>query len=270
MNSRRKKMILTPTKSPQDWKALLADPEKYWRRGDSAMSLAYCWEKANGFPERIQKALSTAPELGTLEPLLAIPEHKVNLPGGRGASQNDLFVLARSPDKLACIMVEVSEPFGPLVSDWHVNPSPGREKMLEFLCQTIGLDLEQVQDVCFQLLHRTASAIIEAKRYHANYALMLVHSFSSTQEWFEDYWDFASLYGVEGKPGQVTKAANLDGVDFYLGWVSDAGDYGEPSAAEGWVTARKCACCGHHEIGIETDEGEFVPVRLGTKVKVNP
>ena len=108
------------TKSPQDWKALLADPVKHWRRGYSAMSLAYCWEKANGFPQQVQKALSAVPELGTLEPLLAIPEHKVDIPGGRAASQNDLFVLARSPKGLVCIMVEgkVSEPFGPLVSEW--------------------------------------------------------------------------------------------------------------------------------------------------------
>jgi hypothetical protein len=267
---RRENVILIPTKSAQDWKVLLADPEKHWRRGYSAMSLAYCWEKANGFPKRIQKALSSVPELGTLEPLLAIPEHKVNLPGGRAASQNDLFVLARSPERLACIMIEgkVSEPFGPLVSEWYVDPSSGKVKRLEFLCQILGLTLDQVQDVRYQLLHRTASAIIEAKRYHARYAVMLVHSFSSSQEWLGDYRKFASLHGVDAKPGKVAKAAKLDGVELYLGWVSDTEDYGEPDPTEGTVAARKCAYCGHHEIGIETDEGEFVPVRPGTNVKV--
>ena len=32
--------ILTPTTSPLDWKALLADPEKHWRSDYSAMSAA--------------------------------------------------------------------------------------------------------------------------------------------------------------------------------------------------------------------------------------
>jgi hypothetical protein len=135
------------------------------------MPLAYCWENADGFPEQIQKALSTVPELGTLEPLLAIPEHKVNLPGGRTASQNDLFVLARSPEKLACIMVEgkVNEPFGALVSEWYVDPLPGKVKRLGFLYKTLGLTVEQIQDVRYQLLHRSASATIEANRYHVRY-----------------------------------------------------------------------------------------------------
>jgi hypothetical protein len=97
---------------------------------------------------------------------------------------------------------------------------------------------------------------------------MLVHSFSSSQEWLGDYRKFASLHGVDAKPGKVAKAAKLDGVELYLGWVSDTEDYGEPDPTEGTVAARKCAYCGHHEIGIETDEGEFVPVRPGTNVKV--
>ena len=39
----------------------------------------------------------------------------------------------------------------------------------------------------YQLLHRTASAIIEAERFNANHALMLVHSFSLANEWYGDF-----------------------------------------------------------------------------------
>lgn len=97
---------------------------------------------------------------------------------------------------------------------------------------------------------------------------MLVHSFSGVKEWLGDYQQFAKLYGLDGESGKVSKAAELDGVELFLGWISDKGDYGEPEHVEGTVAARKCSCCGHHEIGIETDEGEFVPVRSGLKAQI--
>jgi hypothetical protein len=37
---------------------------------------------------------------------------------------------------------------------------------------------------------------------------------------------------------------------------------------EGMVTARKCGCCGHHELGIVTAENEYVPLRPGMRVVV--
>ena len=43
----------------------------------------------------------------------------------------------------------------------------------------------------------------------------------------------------------------------------------EPSEqVKGVVTARKCDCCGHHEIGIVTAEGAYVPLKPGMRVAV--
>ncbi len=217
-------MILIPSKGPEDWRNLLADPQLQWRRGYSAASLAYCWEEAKGFPESVRQVFEASdyPFFKELEPLLVIPEYKVNLPGGSAASQNDIFVLARSPDGFLSIMVEgkVSEPFGPLVSEWYRDPSPGKVTRLQYLCEILGLDENQVQNVRYQLLHRTASALIEAKRFDASFALMLVHSFSQTDEWHTDYADFASLYGINNaRPGAVHYTGSFDGVDLYLAWV---------------------------------------------------
>ncbi|MBC8278445.1 MAG: hypothetical protein H8E46_09450 [FCB group bacterium] len=36
----------------------------------------------------------------------------------------------------------------------------------------------------------------------------------------------------------------------------------------GEVTARKCDCCGHHEIGITTDDGEYIPLKPGMIVQI--
>ena len=114
--------IYIPTQSPADWRHLLAQPEKHWREGYSAMALAECWERADGFPAEFQALFTTAvdPGLREVELLLAIPEYKVSLPGGRRASQNDLFVLGRAQDgSLVTIMVEgkVAEPFGERLQD---------------------------------------------------------------------------------------------------------------------------------------------------------
>ena len=69
------------------------------------------------------------------------------------------------------------EPFGPLVSEW--NDSPGKQARLESLCEQLGLDPVAAGGLYYQLLHRTVSAIREARRYGAREALMLVHSFDA-------------------------------------------------------------------------------------------
>ena len=74
--------ILQFTTGPDDWKALLAR-ERHWRTGYSARTLAYAWEAAPGFPPEVASAFAAAedPLLGHVEPLLAIPEFRVPLPG---------------------------------------------------------------------------------------------------------------------------------------------------------------------------------------------
>ena len=59
------------------------------------MALADAWEHADRWPQPVAAALATDGDLTELELLLALPEHKVPLPGGAASSQTDLFVLAR-------------------------------------------------------------------------------------------------------------------------------------------------------------------------------
>ena len=214
-------MILIPTKGPDDWKHLLVDPDLPWKAGYTAYALAHRWEQAKGFPNEIQEALGSVPALENAELLLAIPEYKINLPGGGAASQSDIFCLAKNRDGLVSIMVKgkVNEPFGPLVRDWNVDPSPGKVTRLNFLCRTLGLDPDQVQDVRYQLLHRTASAVMEAKRFRASTAAMLIHSFSPTYHWFEDYAAFADLFGTYTSMDQVHSAGKIEGIHLYLSWI---------------------------------------------------
>ena len=43
---------------------------------------------------------------------------------------------------------------------------------------------------------------------------------------------------------------------------------GRKKTIEGVVTARTCDCCGHHEIGMVTQNGEYVPLKPGMKITI--
>ncbi|MEJ2657704.1 MAG: hypothetical protein P8012_11000 [Desulfobacterales bacterium] len=43
---------------------------------------------------------------------------------------------------------------------------------------------------------------------------------------------------------------------------------GQKESTEGIVTARTCDCCGHHELGIMTQEGVYVRLKPGMKIMV--
>ncbi|MCD6355219.1 MAG: hypothetical protein J7L95_06695 [Prolixibacteraceae bacterium] len=92
------------TKGAISWKDFLAEPDKQWKTGYSAKSLAYSWESEKGFPMTIQKSFKKSKL--DLEMLLGIPEYKVFLDTKKAPSQNDLFVLAKDKFGLATIMVE--------------------------------------------------------------------------------------------------------------------------------------------------------------------
>jgi hypothetical protein len=213
--------ILIPASSPEDWKQFLAEPEKQWKSGYSARSLAYCWHESDGVPPEISSVLGQVPSLKDLKTIFAIPEHKVSLPGGRAASQNDVWVLGESSSGLVSIAVEgkVSEPFGPTVGEWFEEKTPGKEERLRFLCSKLGLEYPPPLDVRYQLFHRTVSAILEAERFRAKDAVMVVHTFSRTNEWFEDYQHFLALFGLEAGINQAVTTRIANEMNLSFAWI---------------------------------------------------
>lgn len=215
--------ILWLTKGPEDWRGLLANPVKLWKSGYSACTLAHCWEDADGFPPEIARAFRETfePPLTGVTPLLAVPEFKVPLPGGARASQNDIFVLARSPFGPVAIMVEgkVNESFGPTLEEWQREDSPGKQKRLAFLLRTLGLGTSLAGTTRYQLLHRAASAIITAEQYRAVAAVLLVHSFSEEHTGWTDYRSFARLFGVQAIVGSVQRLGSASTVPLFGLWA---------------------------------------------------
>lgn len=219
--------IFIPTANgPSDWQRRLADPQKQWRTGFSAKSLAYCWENSDGFPPEVLSLFSQSETAAFqhLELMAAFPEHQVILPPRRGhPSQNDLFVIAKDgAGQLVTVMIEgkASEPFGETLGRWNPAASRGKTERFAFLKETLGLTGNFSPRLRYQLFHRLASAVIEARRFNAPNAVMVVHSFSQSQMGFADYQNFLGLFGVQtAAPGKLYFLKETRGTRLHSGWA---------------------------------------------------
>jgi len=172
-------------------------------------------------PREIQQLFGDSAEL-----LAVIPEHKTPLPGGSRPSQTDALAFIRSEGKVCAVAVEgkVHESFGPTVGEWRKDESAGKIERLESIRRTLKLSKPIPDKTRYQLLHRTASAVIEAGNFHADCAAMVVHSFAYKQprensESFADFLSFLKLFNIsldDKKP--YTGAEN--GKPLYFAWVS--------------------------------------------------
>lgn len=209
-------MILVPSRGPQDWRALLADPLTQWRAGYSAICAAHCWEAAKGLPPEVAAVLGPGSRL-----LLAIPEHQVALPGGGRPSQCDVFALVRNDRGTTAVAVEakVREPFGPLLSDWLAEASPGKHTRLAAIGALLGRDAPPGH-LRYQLLHRTAAAVTEARRFGTGGAAMVVQSFAPDALWYSDFAAFCDwLGGAAPAVGTGADHSLPDGRILRLGWA---------------------------------------------------
>jgi len=217
------KKFYTPTDSFESWASFLASPDKQWRKNYSAMSLAVAWEQANGFPKEVKELLvSDNSDLSDIEFLAGFPEHKVTIPGGSRASQNDIFVLAKTNSRNIAIVVEgkAEESFGSYVSEWKKGKKDEGKERLSFLLETLGdisIDPEKIR---YQLLHRLASAVIESERFGYPAGAMVVHSFSEKRTGFDDFCEFMKCFGISDfQTGKLYNLSDTIGKDIYVGWA---------------------------------------------------
>lgn len=130
------------------------------------------------------------------------------------------MVRTRSLTTSVTIEGKVDEAFDRRLSDWLKNASPGKLEMLNFLAASLGLDAAMIPGtVHYQLLHRTVSALIEAGRFKADAAAMIVHSFSPTRKWFEAYAASCRLFGIEPQPDRLYLAQTATNRPLYVGWA---------------------------------------------------
>mgnify|MGYP005838687073 CR=1 FL=1 len=208
--------IMVPARGPEDWQALLADPVKHWRAGFSAMATARSWSAASGLPPEIAALVGPDAEL-----LLAVPEHKVALPGGERASQCDVFALVRQGGDTLALAVEakVDEPFDRTLKDWMGAGTSGKRARLGAIRDLLGC-ADPPGNLRYQLFHRTAATILEARRFGTTRAAMIVQSFSQEHRWYNDFAAFCTFLGVQPERGRALTYRLPDGMELTLGWAT--------------------------------------------------
>lgn len=216
--------IAVPLLKPEDVIPHLGKPT-HWKQGRSAKAVADSWFAANDLPPRVREVVEQAPELKGAELIDAWLERYTDLGDRRGsASQTDLLAVLGIGGELAVMGVEakVTESFGPLVSEWIGNGGEGKEDRLRQLCDLLGFDRENVGDLRYQLFHRTAAAIIEARRYRGSMAVMLVHSFCEQATGLIDFLAFFERMGIAGVGrDRLSEPATVGGVKLWVAWASD-------------------------------------------------
>jgi len=116
-----------------------------------------------------------------------------------------IIILAVIRNEIGLVVLDVEakvdEPFGPTLGEKKADTSNGQLERIAYLEHELGCTSSFKDGIRYQLLHRTVSALLTARVFHACIAVMLVHSFCPKAKWREDFDAFAET--VAGRP--VTK-----------------------------------------------------------------
>jgi hypothetical protein len=177
------------------------------------MLIAKTADDGTTFPPDIAALLSTNDLTSGAAPLLAIPGHQVPLAGGARASHLDLWMLARTPRGLLSIAIEEHS----LSAAPRRTPAAGR---LEALRALLEIDRDVDPHVPPGLIHRTAAALLEARRFFAVGALVIVRSAGAAQDSFGDFQRFVRMMGGRlQRPGHLLPVAPREGLALAFGWT---------------------------------------------------
>jgi len=118
-----------------------------------------------------------------------------------------------------------SQSFGDLISEWKISNSnnktmsSGKKERLSFLIKCLNTNEDGIDNLRYQLFHRTVSAILTAGKYGTKKAIMMVHSFSANNESYEDFDAFAKKLGFMPKKQWFTKYRKIGNINLSLGWI---------------------------------------------------
>lgn len=217
--------IYCPAAGLSSWRDHLVDPDVQWVRGRSAFETAVFWElgarQPSGLHPTLAALLEQAEPLRECSLVASFPEHRVSIPGGSRASQTDVWALVRTTSGLLSLAVEgkAGESFATTIGEWRRDASEGKQERLRFLSDQLGLATAPQDTLRYQLLHRAASALIEAERCAATAAAVVVVSFADDARSKQDFEAFASCLGASHTAGTLCLAATVKRTPLYLGWL---------------------------------------------------
>ena len=105
------------------------------------------------------------------------------------------------------------------IGTWRTGASDGKEKRLAFLYEKLGLPHGVSDAIRYQLMHRAASALIEAERIGATAAVMLVLSFADDTASKRDYDAFVSSLGAKVAMDRLVCTSSTVNCPLFPGWL---------------------------------------------------
>ena len=220
------------TRGIGSWRERLANPDRQWKRGCSAFETAVSWELASrtatGIPEPVAQLFRES-NYHDATLMLAVAEHQVDLPGGRAPSQCDVWSIVNTSLGAVSLSVEAKakEPFGKSnesLSQWLVGgKSPKsrekRQKRWSYIREHLPMaGLTAFDGVAYQLLHRCAAAVIEAKRCRVPHAAFVVQAFNSPAESFAVFSKFCGAFGITPERGRF-HMTTVGEIQLAIGWA---------------------------------------------------
>jgi hypothetical protein len=156
---------------------------------------------------------------------LAIAEHEVDLPGGLAASQCDVWAIVNTSVGMLSLTVEAKarEVFGDdILERWLVahgtDESKSNRKIRWDYVQSHLPKSDSFFQVCYQILHRCAASVIEAKRLGFQHAAFIVQAFNTPEESFQNYAAFCQALKVPGMRGSLA-TNSVDAISLSVGWA---------------------------------------------------
>lgn len=118
---------------------------------------------------------------------------------------------------MIAVEAKVNENFGPRLREKRSVASPGQIARLNYL-QTLLSVSSFDESIRYQLLHRTASALLTARQFHARTAVLLIHSFGSKLSLRDDFIAFCSALKASDVAPNLFWASSFDAPRLFLGW----------------------------------------------------
>lgn len=216
------------TRGIRSWQERLANPDLHWKRTFSAFETAVSWELASnsksGLPRAIEKLFR---DNNYSEPVLifGVAEHKVDLPGGNAASQCDVWAVVKTSAGMLSLTVEAKarEAFGDdILERWLVAGEAkeslnNRKKRWDYIRSHLP-ESDSFLQVPYQILHRCAASVIEAKRLRFQHAAFIVQAFNTPAKSFQDYAHFCQALKIPATRGSMAKTS-MDGISLSIGWA---------------------------------------------------
>lgn len=220
------------TRGIASWRDRLVDPEKQWKRQYSALETAVAWQgaanTASGLPPGIQSLFESGGYRDS-RLVLGIAEHKVQLAGRGGDSQCDVWAIVSTSEGLLSLSVEAKakEPFGvknESLAKWlESNSVKSSQENRAVRWSNIKENLPALADgaydeIPYQMLHRCAAAVIEAKRIGAKHAAFAVQAFESPESSYAEYERFCRTIGTLTGRGILNRLV-LGQITLSIGWA---------------------------------------------------